>query len=139
MRVQTIKECVAEYFGLTPSRISTRFPRGEDRWPRQLAIYLAWNLTGLSTPILAKAFQCKDHSTVIYARNKARQRIKEIPTCKIDYDALEECCLHAQGINRQKLFSVQLSNRSDVILRVDLTHDEMAKIRRFLDRAGILS
>ena len=38
--------------------------------PRQIAMYIAWQLTGASLPQIAREFGKKDHTTAMYARDK---------------------------------------------------------------------
>jgi chromosomal replication initiator protein len=44
-------------------------------WPRQVAIYLARELTGESLPTIGRHFGGRDHSTVLHAWRRASARI----------------------------------------------------------------
>ena len=43
--------------------------------PRQIAMYLACELTDNSLPQIAREFQKKDHTTVMYARDKVKNQM----------------------------------------------------------------
>ena len=76
--VDSIKEVVAEKYGLNLKDFKS--PRRGDAiaYPRQIAMYLVCNLTDLSLPEVGKEFN-KDHSTVIYARTKIEKEIHKDP------------------------------------------------------------
>ena len=44
-------------------------------WPRQLAMYLARELTGASLPAIGREFGGRDHTTVLHACRRANERI----------------------------------------------------------------
>jgi chromosomal replication initiator protein len=44
--------------------------------PRQIAMYLATVLTDCSLPQIARDFQKKDHTTVMYARDKVKDQMQ---------------------------------------------------------------
>jgi len=46
-------------------------------WPRQVAIYLARELTDNSLAAIGKFFGGRDHSTVLHAYNKVSEQILE--------------------------------------------------------------
>jgi chromosomal replication initiator protein len=68
-----IKEKVAAAYGLTVKDIDNHRRDARFAGPRQIAMYLSCELTGFSTPQIAREFGKKDHTTVIYARNKVKQ------------------------------------------------------------------
>ena len=70
--VNEIKERVAKAHGLTVKEIDQK--RREKRLvaPRQIAMYIATELTGFSLPTIAREFGKLDHTTVMYARDKVK-------------------------------------------------------------------
>jgi chromosomal replication initiator protein len=70
--IALIKERVAKAHGLTVKEMDHQ--RREQRLaaPRQIAMYLATELTDCSLPQIAREFQKKDHTTVMYARDKVK-------------------------------------------------------------------
>jgi chromosomal replication initiator protein len=73
--IPLIKECVAKAHGLTVKEMDHQ--RREQRLaaPRQIAMYLATELTDCSLPQIAREFQKKDHTTVMYARDKVKNQM----------------------------------------------------------------
>jgi chromosomal replication initiator protein len=51
-------------------------------YARQIAMYLARNLTGLSFPTIAREFGGKDHTTALYAYRKTKERLASDPDTK---------------------------------------------------------
>ena len=77
-RPQTIDEVqkeICEHFGLSREELlsSARAPR--IAWPRQLAMYLARELTGSSLPAIGREFGGRDHTTVLHACRRAAARL----------------------------------------------------------------
>jgi chromosomal replication initiator protein len=73
--VQEIALATSERFGLTVEELlsSARTPR--IAWPRQVAMYLARELTGHSLPTIGRHFGGRDHSTVLHACRRTAARI----------------------------------------------------------------
>ena len=44
---------------------------------RQIAMYLAYDLTGRSTTLISREFGKKDHTTVLHARKKIEKMLEE--------------------------------------------------------------
>ncbi len=73
--VAEIKDAACAHFALSPEELlsSSRSPRLA--WPRQLAMYLARELSGESLPAIGRQFGGRDHTTVLYAWRKASARL----------------------------------------------------------------
>lgn len=69
-----IKKVVAGYFGITVASIDSEERTRSLSIPRQIAMYLSRELTGLSFPKIAKTFK-KDYATVHYAYYKIKEEI----------------------------------------------------------------
>ncbi len=65
--VEQIQKTVCEYFGLKLQDIKARKRTREIAQPRQVAMYLAKQLTAVSLSDIGKNMGGKDHATVIYA------------------------------------------------------------------------
>lgn len=76
--VERIQEIVAEEYGITVDDLKSRQRHERFAFPRQIAIYIACAISGMSLPEIGKAFN-KDHSTVIHARDKIAQLIQNDP------------------------------------------------------------
>lgn len=72
--IAAIKQAVADDYRL-PLRVicSSRLDREATR-PRQLAMALACHLSQLSSPAIARHFNDCDHTTILYARDRTRER-----------------------------------------------------------------
>ncbi|GAC1545918.1 MAG: chromosomal replication initiator protein DnaA [Candidatus Velthaea sp.] len=70
--IPLIKEKVAKAHGLTVKEMDN--PRRDQRLaaPRHIAMYIAAELTNCSLPQIAREFGKKDHTTVMYARDKVK-------------------------------------------------------------------
>lgn len=66
----TIQKIIARHYGLTPSDLKSTSRQRKFAYPRQVAFYLARELTDASFPEIGHAFGGKDHSTVMYGVKK---------------------------------------------------------------------
>lgn len=73
--IGAIQAAVGSHFGVSAQELlsSSRSPR--IAWPRQLAMYLARELTDESLPAIGRHFGGRDHTTVMYACRRASARI----------------------------------------------------------------
>jgi len=73
--VAEIQAVVCERFGLTLLDLTSQRNGRTYAQPRQLAMYLARELTQASLPSIGKLFGDRDHSTVIHAIRVTEKRI----------------------------------------------------------------
>jgi chromosomal replication initiator protein len=73
--ITRIQQAACEHFGVEASELvsTSRAPRLS--WPRQVAMYLARELSGESLPAIARQFGGRDHTTVLYAWRRTSARI----------------------------------------------------------------
>jgi len=74
--IAQIKERVAQANGLTVKEMDHHRRDQRLAGPRQIAMYLATELTDNSLPQIAREFQKKDHTTVMYARDKVKHQME---------------------------------------------------------------
>jgi len=75
--ITSIQEAVSERFGLSiPELVSPRRSQSV-AYPRQVAMYLARELTDASLPKIGREFGGRDHTTVIHATSKITRLISE--------------------------------------------------------------
>jgi chromosomal replication initiator protein len=74
-----IKKITAEYFGLNLEDLSARVRTAKIATARQVAMYLARELTGASLPKIGEEFGGRDHTTVLHACEKIRNEKKKGP------------------------------------------------------------
>lgn len=79
VRIETIQTAVGEKYSLQVKDFKGRSRTSEIAFPRQLAMYLACQLTDHSTTEIGRAFGGRDHTTVIYARDKIKKKLAADP------------------------------------------------------------
>ncbi|MDQ6781795.1 MAG: chromosomal replication initiator protein DnaA [Candidatus Eremiobacteraeota bacterium] len=77
--ITLIKEKVARFHGITQKELEGQRRDQRLTVPRQIAMYLACDLTNASLPQIAREFGKKDHTTVMYARDKVKQQMERDP------------------------------------------------------------
>jgi hypothetical protein len=68
--VHRIKKCVSEHFGISVIEIDSPRRTAKVVQPRQIAMYLAKQLTPRSFPDIGRKFGMRDHTTVLHAVRK---------------------------------------------------------------------
>ncbi|MDE2572711.1 MAG: chromosomal replication initiator protein DnaA [bacterium] len=74
--IASIKERVSKAHGLTVKELENQRRDQRLAQPRQLAMYIACELTDASLPQIAREFSKKDHTTVMYARDKIKDMME---------------------------------------------------------------
>jgi chromosomal replication initiator protein len=74
--IAKIKETVASAHGLTVKEMDNGRRDQRLAAPRQMAMYIATELTNYSLPQIARDFGKKDHTTVMYARDKIKDTMQ---------------------------------------------------------------
>ena len=77
--ISLIKEKVARFHGITQKELEGQRRDQRLTVPRQIAMYLACDLTNASLPQIAREFGKKDHTTVMYARDKIKSQMERDP------------------------------------------------------------
>ena len=75
--VESIQELVCERFSVTLGELTGHRRSQNIVYPRQVAMYLARELTDSSLPKIGKEFGGRDHTTVIHATSKIARLIRE--------------------------------------------------------------
>jgi len=86
---ESITTCVAEYYQLNQDDLLSRRQDRQVILPRQIAMYLIYDLAGLTLKQIGQVFGKKDHSTVIHACDKVRKRMEADPTTAHDVKMLK--------------------------------------------------
>lgn len=86
--IDLIQKKVAEYFDIKPSDMRAKKRSKAIAYPRQIAMYLARQLTDFSLPEIGDQFGGRDHTTVIHAYDKIENELKEKPGLKTLIDKL---------------------------------------------------
>jgi chromosomal replication initiator protein len=87
--VSEIQAAVGEHFGLSPEELLSTARTARIAWPRQMAMYLARELTGESLPAIGRHFGGRDHTTVLHAWRRTSARILADDASR---EAVEKLC-----------------------------------------------
>ncbi len=74
--IASIKEKVAKAHGLTVKEMDNHRRDQRVAAPRQIAMFICTELTDCSLPHIAREFNKKDHTTVMYARDKVKEQMQ---------------------------------------------------------------
>jgi chromosomal replication initiator protein len=75
--VREIQEQTCEAFGLSIEQLLSSSRAAPVAWPRQVAMYLARELTDQTLPAIGRAFGGRNHTTVMHACRRTAARIAE--------------------------------------------------------------
>ena len=87
IEINVIKKIVAKRYNVKIEDLSSSRRMQSIVWPRQIAMYLATNLTDLSLLEIGREFN-RDHSTIIHARDIVQDKIDTDPFFSADINAL---------------------------------------------------
>jgi chromosomal replication initiator protein len=74
--IDTIKDKIAKAHGLTTKEMDNHRRDQRVAGPRQIAMFVCTELTDCSLPHIAREFNKKDHTTVMYARDKVKDQME---------------------------------------------------------------
>jgi chromosomal replication initiator protein len=77
--IELIQKAVADKLGLRPAQLKEKSNTRQIAFPRQIAMYLAKELTTASLPEIGRAFGGKHHTTVIHSIKKIEQQRQKDP------------------------------------------------------------
>jgi chromosomal replication initiator protein len=77
--LKEIQEETCDAFGVSMEALLSPSRAAPVAWPRQVAMYLARELTDQTLPAIGRAFGGRNHTTVLHACKRAAQRIAEDP------------------------------------------------------------
>jgi chromosomal replication initiator protein len=83
--VREIQESTCELFEISLEDLVSPSRAGAVAWPRQVAMYLARELTDQTLPAIGRAFGNRNHTTVMHACKRTAERIA---TDRDAYDAV---------------------------------------------------
>jgi len=72
---QSIKKCVAKYFGYKSSDLESKKRNQSISFPRQIAIYLIRENTNSSYPQIGEMFGGRNHSTILHSYNNISKAV----------------------------------------------------------------
>ncbi len=71
----TIMKVVSRYYDIRPEQLTTQKRSRDIAFPRQVAMYLCRDLTGMSLPRIGQVFGGRDHTTVMHACVKIQEEM----------------------------------------------------------------
>jgi chromosomal replication initiator protein len=86
--IADIKAAACEQFGISSEELISPARTARLVWPRQVAMYLARELTQESLPIIGREFGGRDHTTVLHAWRRAEERMSTNPSSRIAVEEL---------------------------------------------------
>ncbi|MDR0878466.1 MAG: chromosomal replication initiator protein DnaA [Treponema sp.] len=89
MSIELIQRVTAEYFSLSPNDLKGKKRTQNIVFPRQLAMYIAREITEYSTTELGQAFGGRDHTTVMHSCQKIEEQIRSDPTMDATIESLK--------------------------------------------------
>jgi len=87
--VGDVQLATCEHFDLSPDELLSPARTARIAWPRQVAMYLARELTGESLPAIGRQFGGRDHTTVLHAWRRTSARIADDRASR---EAVEKLC-----------------------------------------------
>jgi chromosomal replication initiator protein len=93
--LEEIQRQTAEAFGISVDELVSASRAAGVAWPRQLAMYLARELTDQTLPAIGRAFGGRTHTTVLHAHRRTAERIAG------DRDAYEAVRRLTEALGRQ--------------------------------------
>jgi chromosomal replication initiator protein len=88
--IEEIKAAACEQFGVTDAELVSPDRSARTTVPRQVAMYLARELTSESLPTIGRKFGGRDHTTVLHAWKRTEKRIAESPELRGAVDRLRQ-------------------------------------------------
>jgi chromosomal replication initiator protein len=85
-----IQAAACQHFDLSPEELVSSSRAARIIWPRQVAMYLARELTGESLPAIGRHFGGRDHTTVLHAWRRTAAKIHADTTSRQAVDSLRE-------------------------------------------------
>lgn len=88
--IESIQENVAKFYGITVKDIQGTKRVQNIALARQIAVFLARELTDFSLPKIGKEFGGRDHSTILHAYNKIKDMITSDDNLRIEIDTIKK-------------------------------------------------
>lgn len=94
--INLIKKVVGKHFNVRMEDFNVKRKTQSIAWPRQIAMYLATDLTDLSLPEIGREFN-RDHSTVVHARDVVKEKIDADPFFSAE---INQIVADIKGVNK---------------------------------------
>ncbi len=84
-----MQKVVARHYGMSVPQLLERTRRHSVARPRQIAMYLACNMTQASLPDIGQRFGGFDHTTIMYARDRIAALAAQDASLKAELEGVE--------------------------------------------------
>jgi chromosomal replication initiator protein len=88
--IDEIQTAACQHFGLSPEELLSPSRTARIAWPRQVAMYLARELTDESLPAIGRRFGGRDHTTVLHAWRRTEAKISADSSSRQAVNTLRE-------------------------------------------------
>ena len=88
VNIDIIKRVVSRHFKLDIEELNSKKKSQSISWPRQIAMFLAHEMTECSLPEIGRAFD-RDHSTVVHARDQVKRKLEEDPFFSVEINQIK--------------------------------------------------
>jgi chromosomal replication initiator protein len=89
MSLENIQRVAADYYHLSPNDLKGKKRTQKVVFPRQVAMYIAREITEYSTTEIGQEFGGRDHTTVMHSCQKIEERIRSDPTMESTIESLK--------------------------------------------------
>jgi chromosomal replication initiator protein len=89
LSIENIQRVVADYFSLSPNDLKSKKKTQNIVFPRQLAMYIAREMTDYSTTEMGQSFGGRDHTTVMHSIDKIKTQLLTDPTLDSTIESLK--------------------------------------------------
>jgi chromosomal replication initiator protein len=86
--IADIKAATCKQFGISPEELVSSRRTARLVWPRQVAMYLAREITQESLPAIGREFGGRDHTTVLHAWRRTEERISSNISSRVAVEEL---------------------------------------------------
>ncbi len=93
---ELIMRTVSDYYGLSLSEMTGNVRKREIAVPRQIAMYLTREMTGMSLPQIGTVFGGRDHTTVLHSCKTVEANMKENAGMKSIVEEIKQTVKNAQ-------------------------------------------
>jgi chromosomal replication initiator protein len=95
--IRDVQQAACEAFDLSLEELLSETRTNRVVWPRQVAMYLARELTDATLPTIARQFRRKNHTTVMHACARTGERIAADPDAYAEVEALTKSLARDTG------------------------------------------
>ena len=88
LSIEEIQKWVAQHYKVRIQDLKSKSRKKEFLFPRQVAMFLSKELLDLNYSCIGRAFQGRDHTTVINALQKTAKKMKETPGFKKEMESI---------------------------------------------------